>query len=96
MGMLDLWEKSRSISMRSQPNEGTDLPGFYDLHQEEIVIGGAIVAAAALLIYILLYRSNLRKALIVALASVVRMRRKTTSKARSFWTEVEDRADRPL
>jgi hypothetical protein len=96
MGILDLWEKSRSISMRPQPSEGTDLPGFYDLHRKAIVVSGAITATAALLICVLLYRSNLRKALIVALASVVRVRRKTATRARSFWTEVEDRADRSL
>jgi len=96
MGFLDLFEKSQSISMRPQPNEETHLPSFYDLHREEIVIGGAIVVAAGLLVGVLRYRANLRNALIVFLAAVVRLRRKTVTKARSFWTEVEDRADHSL
>jgi hypothetical protein len=94
MSFLDLFDKSQSISMRPQPSEGTYLPGFYDLHREEIVICGSIAVAAALLICVLRYRSNLRNALVVALASAVRLRRKAATKARSFWTEVEDRADR--
>ena len=96
MSFLDLFEKDQSISMRPQPNEGTDLPGFYDLHREEIAIVGVILVAAALLICVLRYRSNLRNALVVALASLVRLRKRTATKARSFWTEVEDRADRSL
>jgi hypothetical protein len=35
----------------------------------------------------------LRNALIVVLATALRMNRKTVAKARLFWGEVEDRAD---
>jgi hypothetical protein len=93
MGFLDLFDKSESISMRPQPNEGTHLPGPFELHREEIVIGVAIVVAVALLIGLFRYRANLRNSLIDFLAAVVRLRRKTVTKARSFWSEVEDRAD---
>jgi hypothetical protein len=96
MAFLDLFESNQSISMRPQPNEGTNLPGYYDLHQQEILIGGAILAAAALLIAVFRYRTHLRNALIVVFAGALRLRRKTATKARSFWSEVEDRADQSL
>jgi hypothetical protein len=96
MGFLDLFESSQSISARPQPNEGTHLPGYYDLHQQEILIGGATLAAAALLIAVFRYRTHLRNALIVLLAGILRLSRKTATKARLFWSEVEDRADQSL
>jgi hypothetical protein len=96
MGLLDLFEKTQSISAQPQPNEGTHLPGYFELHQEGILIGGAIVVAVALLIAGFRYRTYLRSGLIIVLAAILGLRRKMVTKARSFWSEVEDRADQSL
>jgi hypothetical protein len=93
MSFLDLFEKDQSISARLQPGEGTQLPGYYELHREEILIGSAILLAAVLLIAAFHYRSYLRNALIIVLAGALKLNRKTAAKARLFWGEVEDRAD---
>ena len=59
---MDLFEKDREISGRFQPNEETKLPGYYDPHQQEILIGGTIiVVAVALLIAAFRYRIYLRR-----------------------------------
>jgi len=97
MGFLDLFEKDREISGRFQPNEGTKLPGYYDPHQQEILIGGTIiVVAVALLIAAFRCRIYLRGSLIIVLAGLLTLCRKTATKARLFWSEVEDKADGPL
>jgi hypothetical protein len=93
MSFLDLFEKDQSIAARPQPTEGTKLPGYYELHREEILIGGVILIAAVLLIAAFHYRTYLRNALIIVLAGILRMLRKATTIARLFWREVEDRAD---
>jgi hypothetical protein len=96
MGFLDLFEKDQSISMRPQPNEGTELPGYYELHRQEIWMGAAILVSAALLIAIFRYRMYLRGSLITVLAGAMTLYRSVAAKARLIWSEVEDRADRPL
>lgn len=93
MSFLDLFEKDQSIAARPQPNEGTKLPGYYELHREELLIGSVILIAAVLLIAAFHYRTYLRNALIIALAGILRMLRKATTLARLFWREVEGRAD---
>jgi hypothetical protein len=97
MGFLDLFEKDREISGRFQPNEGTKLPGYYDPHQQEILIGGTIVVVAVtLLIATFRYRIYLRGSIIIVLAGLVTLWRKAAKKARLFWREVEDKANGPL
>jgi hypothetical protein len=93
MSFLDLFEKDQSISMRPQPNEGARLPSYYELHQQEILVGGAILVATGLLILAFHYRAYLRNALIGVLVGILRMFRKATTMARLFWREVEDKAD---
>jgi hypothetical protein len=93
MGFLDLFEKDQSIAARPQPNEGTQLPGFYELHREEILIGGAILIAAVLLIAAFHYRTYLRNGLIIVLAGILRMLRQAATVVRLFWREVADRAN---
>jgi hypothetical protein len=93
MALLDLFEKDQSISMHPQANEGTELPGYYELHREEILIGASILVAAMLFVAAFHYRFRLRSALIIVLAGALRLNRKMVAKARLFWGEVEDRAD---
>jgi hypothetical protein len=91
--MLDLWRNNADITSRPQPGEGTGLPGFYDLHRQELQIGAAILVAAALLIAVFRYRTYLRNALVSLLVAALRLHRKTATKAQLFWSEVRDRAD---
>jgi hypothetical protein len=93
MSFLDLFEKDQSIASRFQPNEGTRLPSYYELHRQEILIGSTILFAGVLLIAAFHYRFHLRSVLIIILAGALRLNRKTVAKARLFWGEVEDRAD---
>lgn len=59
MSFLDLFEKDQSIAARPQPNEGTKLPGYYELHREELLIGSVILIVAVLLIAAFHYRTHL-------------------------------------
>jgi hypothetical protein len=93
MGFLDLFEKEQEISRRFQPGEGTQLPGYYELHREEILMGAATLVATALLIAAFHYRANLRNVLIIVLAAILRTLRRVAELARSFWKEVGNRAN---
>jgi hypothetical protein len=66
MGLLDLFERNQSISMPPQPNEGTELPSYYELHRSEILTAGAILVSAVLIMAVFRYRAHLRNALLVA------------------------------
>jgi hypothetical protein len=92
MGFLDLWERDRELSSRFQPGEGTELPSFYELHRQEILMFGAMLLVAAAAFLAIRYRGYLRALLIVSLAVILKARRKTTTHAQLFWKEVEDRA----
>jgi hypothetical protein len=97
MGFLDIYPQEHERAAKFQPYEGTRLPGYYDPHQQEILIGGTIiVVAVALFITAFRYRIYLRGSLIIILAGLLTLCRKTATKARLFWIEVEDKANRPL
>jgi hypothetical protein len=93
MGFLDIYPQEQERAAKFQPYEGTRLPGYYELHREEILIGSEILVAAVLLVAAFYYRAYLRNALIIVLVGVLRMCRKAAAMARLFWREVEDRAD---
>jgi hypothetical protein len=80
--------------MRPLPNEGTHLPGYYELHREEFLMAGTILFASILLIAVFRYRMYLRSSLTTILGCVIAGGRMTASKVRLFWIEVEDKANR--
>lgn len=94
LSFLDLFEKDQSISMRPQPNEGTHLPGYYELHREEFLMVGITLVASLLLIAVFRYRMYLRSSLTTILGCLLARGRMTASKVRLFWIEVEDKANR--
>jgi hypothetical protein len=58
--------------------------------------GPIIVIAGTLLIAAFRHRIYLRGLLIIVLAGLLTLCRKTATKARLFWSEVEDKAGGPL
>jgi hypothetical protein len=80
MGFLDLYPQQDQIDARFQPNEGTKLPGYYDPHQQRILIGGTIiVVVGALLIAAFRYRIYLHGSLIIVMAGLLGLCRKTAT-----------------
>jgi hypothetical protein len=97
MGFLDIYPQAQERAAKFQPYEGTQLPGYYDPHQQEFLIGCTIiVVAVAILIAAIRYRIYLRGSLIIVMAGLLTLCRKTATKARLFWSEVENKADEPL
>jgi Flp pilus assembly protein TadB len=97
MGFLDIYPRQQERAAKFQPYESTRLPGYYDPHQQEFLIACAIiVVAVAILIAAFRYRIYLRGSLIIVLAGLLTLCRKTATKARLFWSEVENKADEPL
>jgi hypothetical protein len=96
MGFLDIYPQEQERAAKFQPNEGTDLPGYYELHHEEFQMTGIILVASLLLIAVFRYRKYLRSSLTTILGCLLARGRMTASKVRLFWIEVEDKANKRL
>jgi hypothetical protein len=97
MGFLDIYPQAQERAAKFQPYEGTQLPAYHDPYQQEILIGGPIIViAGTLLIAAFWHRIYLRGLLTIVLAGLLTLCWKTATKARLFWSEVEDKAGGPL
>jgi hypothetical protein len=96
MGFLDIYPQEQERAAKFQTNEGTNLPGYYELHREEFLMAGIILVASLLLVAVFRYRKYLRSSLTTILGRLLERGRMAASTVRLFWIEVEDKANKRL
>jgi hypothetical protein len=89
MGFLDMYPEQVERSLKPQPNEGSHLPGFYEMHGSQIVTGAETGAILLLIAVIVMTRRHLRMAAVVILAGVIEIGGKIGDGVRLFWDEAK-------